>query len=64
MANNPLASKQPPVHLGKQLLVAAILLVVVGIVIIIIGKFIVGGVLALFGAIFGLSAQVMRDTEL
>lgn len=54
----------PPIHLEKQLIIAAIIIVVLGIVIILAGKLIIGGILALLGAVFGLGTQVSKNNKL
>jgi len=64
MSETPKPEFKPPVHLNKQLIVAAIVIIVVGVIVIFAGKLIIGGILALLGAIFGLGTQVNRNNKL
>lgn len=45
-------------------IVVAIVLVIIGVIILILGKLVVGGIIALLGAIFGLSSQVTKNNSL
>jgi hypothetical protein len=53
-----------PSNFWIQALVAAIVLVIIGIVVLIIGRVLVGGIIALLGAVFGIGSQVSRNSRL
>lgn len=56
--------KVPKENYKKQLLMAAILLIVAGLVIAVLSKLIVGGIIFLLGAVFGVGAQVTGNNPL
>ena len=53
----------PPAKLGLPSLITLIAFVVIGAVLIIFGKVVIAGIVALFGAVFGLSAQVSQNNK-
>jgi len=53
----------PPTKLGLPLLITLIAFVIIGAVLIVFGKVIIAGIIALFGAVFGLSAQVKQNNK-
>ncbi len=52
-----------PTQYWKLILLSALVLVIVGIVVLLLGKVVVGGIIALLGAVFGLSARVTKQNQ-
>lgn len=53
-----------PSKFTRQAILVAIVLIVLGVLVLIFASAIVGGIIALLGAIFGLGSQVARDVPL
>lgn len=51
-----------PSKFKRQAIVVAIVLIVLGVIVIFVASAATGGIIALIGAVFGLGAQVAKDT--
>jgi len=52
-----------PSQFWKQAVQVALVLTAIGVVVALLGKLIVGGIIVLLGAVFGLSSQVARNNK-
>ena len=59
--NSQVTEDPSPNKFKRQAITVAIVLIVLGVIALIIGKVIVGGIIAVLGAVFGLGSQVVRD---
>lgn len=52
-----------PSKFWRLALIVAVVLVIVAIIVLIVGKLVVGGIIALLGAVFGLGLQVAKNNQ-
>ncbi len=50
-----------PSEFAKQAIIVALVLIVLGVIVFFFASAVAGGIIALLGAVFGLSAQVAKD---
>ncbi len=55
------AENPSPTNFWRLFLIVAVVLVIVGIIVLILGQLVVGGIIAVLGAVFGLGAKVVGE---
>jgi len=57
-------SNPKPARFLVPLIIVTVVLIIIGVIVLIAGKLVVGGLIALLGAVFGLSSQVGKSNKL
>lgn len=53
-----------PSKFWRLALIVAVVLVIIGVIVLIVGKLVVGGIITVLGAVFGLGTQVAKTSSL
>ncbi|MBI3624531.1 hypothetical protein HY218_02770 [Candidatus Saccharibacteria bacterium] len=65
MANEVDQVEDPsPAKFWRLFIIVAIVLVIIGVIVLVLGKLVVGGIITVIGAIFGLGGQVAKNNKL
>jgi len=63
MSEAPQKVTPPPPRLQLPLVITIVAFIIIAILLVIFGKLIIAGIIALLGAVFGLSAQVSQNNK-